>query len=119
LSAPSPSVEKFVTVAPFAVGDDVPVDLTGPESASGWTLEVKCSYSQDGAAIAATGVTATYQGGATFVIRLTFPRSFTSGLEVDASTRTGTLYVELRRTDSGYYTLLRRLKINYFARITG
>lgn len=104
----------FVPQAPFARGEDVVVDLTGPTSASGWTLEVTCAYAPTGPTITATGVTVAWVGGATNVIRLTFPKAFTEGLTLVPNTGGGQLFVEVWRTDSGNYRLLRRLSFPFF-----
>ncbi len=111
---PPVPLNKFVPCEPFARGEDVVEDLTGPVDAAGWSLDVRCSYTPVGPTIISTGVTATYIGGSGNVIRLTLPASFTTSLALGTQDGQADLYVEVWRTDAGNNRPLRRLKYTYY-----
>lgn len=103
-------VDEYVYLTPsqrMAFGEDVYIDLTGTEDASAWTLEMRCSYIDNGPPDSSiVGVTATYTGGASFVIRVFIPAAATAALTAEC-----TMYVELWRVDSAQHYPLRRIKI--------
>lgn len=109
------SVSKFQPVCPaVALGEDLVIDLTGPQDPSGWALEATASHSPTGPAETFPGLTVTAVGGANHVIRVTLPRADTLTVQVDPETGTGTLYAEVWRTDPGETRPLRRLAIPFY-----
>lgn len=110
-----PSLDQFVEVTPaVALGEDAPIDLTGPADPSGYTLTATAAYHPYGPDLSLSGLTVSVVGGSTNVIRVTLSASAAAALSVDSATKKGTLYVELWRTDSGNRRPLRRLKIPFY-----
>jgi len=104
-------LDEYVQLTPgLAFGEDAIVDLTGDVSVSGWTLAVYASYVENGPVDASlSGISVSYVGGGTYVIRITIPAAATAPLTAEC-----TMYLEVWRTDSGQHRPLRRVKVDVY-----